>query len=41
MNEEKFSELLIRQPLWSSGQSSWLQIQGSGFDIWCYQFSET
>jgi hypothetical protein len=24
-------------PLWSSGQSSWLQIQGSGLDFWCYQ----
>jgi hypothetical protein len=22
---------------WSSGQSSWLQIQRSGFDSWCYQ----
>jgi hypothetical protein len=24
-------------PLWSSGQSSWLQIQRSGFDFRCYQ----
>jgi hypothetical protein len=24
-------------PLWSSGQSSWLQIQRSGFDSLCYQ----
>jgi hypothetical protein len=24
-------------PLWSSGQSSWLQIQRSRFDSWCYQ----
>jgi hypothetical protein len=24
-------------PLWSSGQSSWLQIQSSGFDFRCYQ----
>jgi hypothetical protein len=24
-------------PLWSSGQSSWLQIQRSGFDSQCYQ----
>jgi hypothetical protein len=24
-------------PLWSSGQSSWLQIQRSGFDSRCYQ----
>jgi hypothetical protein len=23
--------------LWSSGQSSWLQIQKSGFDFWRYQ----
>jgi hypothetical protein len=23
--------------LWSSGQSSWLQIQRSGFDSWRYQ----
>jgi hypothetical protein len=27
----------IRPPLWSSGQSSWLQIQKSGFDFRCYQ----
>jgi hypothetical protein len=27
----------IWPPLWSSGQSSWLQIQRSGFDSWCYQ----
>jgi hypothetical protein len=26
-----------RPPLWSSGQSSWIQIQGSGFDSQCYQ----
>jgi hypothetical protein len=26
-----------RQHLWSSGQSSWLQIQRSGFDSWRYQ----
>jgi hypothetical protein len=25
-----------RPPLWSSGQSSWLQIQRSGFDSWRY-----
>jgi hypothetical protein len=24
-------------PLWSNGQSSWLQIQRSGFDFWRYQ----
>jgi hypothetical protein len=24
-------------PLWPSGQSSWLQIQSSRFDSWCYQ----
>jgi hypothetical protein len=28
-----------RQPLWSSDQSSWLQIQGSGFDSQRYQIS--
>jgi hypothetical protein len=26
----------LRPPLWSSGQSSWLQIQRSGFDSWRY-----
>jgi hypothetical protein len=26
-----------RPPLWSSGQSSWLQIQRSGFDFRRYQ----
>jgi hypothetical protein len=26
-----------RPPLWSSGQSSWLQIQRPGFDPWRYQ----
>jgi hypothetical protein len=25
-----------RPPLWSSGQSSWLQIEKSGFDSRCY-----
>jgi hypothetical protein len=29
--------LLIAPPLWSSRQSSWLQIQKSGFDFWHYQ----
>jgi hypothetical protein len=24
-------------PLWSTGQRSWLEIQRSGFDSWCYQ----
>jgi hypothetical protein len=33
---ESASEL-YRPPLWSSGQSSWLQIQRSGFDSWRYQ----
>jgi hypothetical protein len=28
---------LTRPPLWSSGQSFWLQIQRSGFDSWHYQ----
>jgi hypothetical protein len=26
-----------RPPLWSDSQGSWLQIQRSGFDSWCYQ----
>jgi hypothetical protein len=29
--------LLNYKPLWSSGQSSWLQIQRSGFNSQCYQ----
>jgi hypothetical protein len=29
--------MLCGQPLWSSGQSSWLQIQRSGFDSRCYK----
>jgi hypothetical protein len=28
---------VVRPPLWSSGQSSWLQIQRSGFDSQHYQ----
>jgi hypothetical protein len=28
---------LKRLPLWSSGHSSWLQIQRFGFYSWCYQ----
>jgi hypothetical protein len=31
------SLLYIRPPLWSSGQSSWLQIQRPGFDSRHYQ----
>jgi hypothetical protein len=27
---------VIRPPLWSSGQSSWLQIRRPGFDSWHY-----
>jgi hypothetical protein len=36
---EEFEESLSNRgpPLWSSGQSSWLQIQRSGFDSWRYQ----
>jgi hypothetical protein len=26
-----------KPPLWSSGQSSWLHIQRSGYDYWHYQ----
>jgi hypothetical protein len=29
--------MMWRTPLWSSGQSSWLQIQRSGFDSRRYQ----
>jgi hypothetical protein len=29
--------VLFRPPLWSSGQSFWLQIQRPGFDSRCYQ----
>jgi hypothetical protein len=32
-----FATLLSRPPLWSTGQSSWLQIQSSGFDSRRYQ----
>jgi hypothetical protein len=32
-----FPYFFVSLPLWSSGQSSWLQIQGSGFDSQCYQ----
>jgi hypothetical protein len=28
--------ILLSPPLWSRGQSSWLQIQRSGFDSWRY-----
>jgi hypothetical protein len=27
----------VRPPLWSSGQSSWLQIRRPWFDSWQYQ----
>jgi hypothetical protein len=39
-SQRKTSELTVKSlqyrvpPLWSSGQSSWLQIQRSGFDSW-------
>jgi hypothetical protein len=29
--------ILLLQPLWSSGQSFWLQIQRSGFEYWRYR----
>jgi hypothetical protein len=32
-----FSCVFLRPPLWSSGQSSWLQIHRSRFDSWRYQ----
>jgi hypothetical protein len=31
------SDFSFRPPLWSSGQSSWLQIQRSGSNSRCYQ----
>jgi hypothetical protein len=39
MTTAKFSSRIVitRPPLWSSGQSSWLQIQRSGFDSRHYQ----
>jgi hypothetical protein len=33
----KYINIGIWPPLWSSGQSSWVQIQRSGFDSQCYQ----
>jgi hypothetical protein len=33
----KYAVLSDWPPLWSSGQSSWLQIQRSGFNSWRYQ----
>jgi hypothetical protein len=32
-----FISCVFGPPLWFSGQSSWLQIQGYGFDSWHYQ----
>jgi hypothetical protein len=32
-----YTHTVVRQPLWSSGQSFWLQIQKSGFYSWPYQ----
>jgi hypothetical protein len=34
-----FVNKILRPPLWSSGQSFWLQIQRSGFDSLRYQIS--
>jgi hypothetical protein len=34
---KKFSATGMRPPLWSSGQSSWLQIRTPGFDSRHYQ----
>jgi hypothetical protein len=33
----KYSTKLLKPPLWSSGQSSWLQIRRPGFDSRHYQ----
>jgi hypothetical protein len=35
--KSSFLQYNIGPPLWSSGQSSWLQSQRSGFDSRCYQ----
>jgi hypothetical protein len=32
-------DMILSPPLWSRGQSSWLQTQRSGFDSWRYQIS--
>jgi hypothetical protein len=37
LNLLHFTDLTTRPPLWSSGQSSWLQIQRSGFNFRRYQ----
>jgi hypothetical protein len=40
VNQETYKrtyEFILRPPLWSSGQSSWLQIQRYGFDSRRYQ----
>jgi hypothetical protein len=37
VNVFPFCVLLYWLPLWSSGQSSWLQIRRPGFDSWHYQ----
>jgi hypothetical protein len=37
MNRKKRKQVVSRPPLWSSGYSSWLQIQRSGFDSRRYQ----
>jgi hypothetical protein len=29
--------MMMRPPLWSSGQSSWLQIRRPGFESWHYK----
>jgi hypothetical protein len=37
-DNEYYGQIFIhRPPLWSNGQSSWPQIQRSGFDSWQYQ----
>jgi hypothetical protein len=39
--QDQYRHVNNRQPLWFSGQSSWLHIQRSGFDSWRYQSSES
>jgi hypothetical protein len=35
--EIRIVDIEFGPPLWSSGQSSWLQIRSPGFDSWHYQ----
>jgi hypothetical protein len=37
MSRTVIVKTVIRPPVWSVGQSSWLKILGFGFDSWRYQ----